>query len=199
MACQIGKERGGVMSFNLAVMLSETAHAAPDRPVAVFNSGRLSYRQLDQASDRVAANLAAAGIEPGDRIALQLPNIAAVPDLLLRDPQGGRRRGPAQRPAPRPRDRLPPRRQRGHGPDHLGRRAGRGGQGRRGRRDRRNLRRRPRGRLARGAAVRAAARRRGATARHGDAAVRATPPSSSTPRGPRACPRGPSSPTSSCT
>ena len=79
------------MSFNLAVMLSETAHAAPDKPVAVFDGCLLSYRQLDQASDRVAANLAAAGIEPGDRIALQLPNIP-VPHRLLRDPQGRCRR-----------------------------------------------------------------------------------------------------------
>ena len=68
------------MSFNLAVILSETAHAAPDKPAAVFDGGRLSYRQLDQASDRVAANLAAARIEPGDRIALQLPNI---PQFLI--------------------------------------------------------------------------------------------------------------------
>jgi long-chain acyl-CoA synthetase len=63
------------MSFNLAVMLSETAHCAPDRPVAVFDGGQLTYAQLDQASDRIAAALAAAGVEPGDRVALQLPNI----------------------------------------------------------------------------------------------------------------------------
>jgi long-chain acyl-CoA synthetase len=63
------------MSFNLAVILSESARSAPDHPVAVFDGGQLTYRHLDMASDRVAANLAAAGIEPGDRIALQLPNI----------------------------------------------------------------------------------------------------------------------------
>ena len=68
------------MSFNLAVILSETAHATPDRPVAVFDGGRLSYRQLDQASDLVAAALAESGIEPGDRVALQLPNI---PQFLI--------------------------------------------------------------------------------------------------------------------
>jgi acyl-CoA synthetase (AMP-forming)/AMP-acid ligase II len=68
------------MSFNLAVILSETAHAAPDRPVAVFDGGRLTYRELDQASDRLAAGLAAAGIEPGDRVAPQLPNI---PQFLI--------------------------------------------------------------------------------------------------------------------
>ncbi len=68
------------MSFNLAVILSETAQSSPDRPVAVFDGGQLSYRQLDQASDRLAAGLAAAGIEPGDRVALQLPNI---PQFLI--------------------------------------------------------------------------------------------------------------------
>ena len=68
------------MSFNLAVILTESARRAPDRPVAVFDGGQLTYRQLDQASDRVAANLAAAGIKPGDRVALQLPNI---PQFLI--------------------------------------------------------------------------------------------------------------------
>jgi long-chain acyl-CoA synthetase len=68
------------MSFNLAVILSESAHAAPDKPVAVFDGGQLTYGQLDQASDRLAANLAAAGIGPGDRVALQLPNI---PQFLI--------------------------------------------------------------------------------------------------------------------
>jgi long-chain acyl-CoA synthetase len=68
------------MSFNLAVILTETARSAPDHPVAVFDGGRLTYRELDQASDRVAAALAVAGIEPGDRVALQLPNI---PQFLI--------------------------------------------------------------------------------------------------------------------
>ena len=30
------------MSFTFAVILSESAHAAPDRPVAVFDGGRLT-------------------------------------------------------------------------------------------------------------------------------------------------------------
>ena len=64
------------MSFNLAVILTETARSSPDRPVAVFTGGQLTYRQLDQASGRVAAALAAEGIKPGDRVALQLPNIS---------------------------------------------------------------------------------------------------------------------------
>ena len=68
------------MSFNLAVILTETARSSPDRPVALFAGGRLSYRQLDQASDRVAATLAAERIKPGDPVALQLPNI---PQFLI--------------------------------------------------------------------------------------------------------------------
>ena len=68
------------MSFNLAVILGESARRTPDQPVAVFDRGGLTYRQLDQASDRVAASLAEAGIEPGERIALQLPNI---PQFLI--------------------------------------------------------------------------------------------------------------------
>jgi long-chain acyl-CoA synthetase len=63
------------MSFNLALILSETAQSSPDRPVALFAGGQLTYRELDQASDRLAAALAAAGIRPGDPVALQLPNI----------------------------------------------------------------------------------------------------------------------------
>jgi long-chain acyl-CoA synthetase len=68
------------MSFNLAVLLSETAQSSPDRPAAVFTGGQLTYRQLDKASDRVAATLAATGIKPGDPVALQLPNI---PQFLI--------------------------------------------------------------------------------------------------------------------
>ena len=138
------------MSFNLAVILSESAHRAPDQP-----GGGIRRRPADLPPARPGVGPARG--EPGrGRDQARRPGRAAaaehpaVPDLLLRDPQGGRRRGPAQRPAPGPRDRLPPRGQRGAGPDHLGRRAGRGGQGRRGRRDRRDLRRRARGRARRG-------------------------------------------------
>jgi len=68
------------MSFNLAVILRESAHSFPDKPVALSAQGQLTYRQLDAASDRVAASLAAGGIRPGDSVALQLPNI---PQFLI--------------------------------------------------------------------------------------------------------------------
>src|SRR5215472_13357336 len=68
------------MSFNLAVILRESAHSFPDKPVALSAQGQLTYGQLDAASDRVAASLAAGGIRPGDAVALQLPNI---PQFLI--------------------------------------------------------------------------------------------------------------------
>ncbi len=68
------------MSFNLAVILAETASARPDRPVAVYDGGQLTYRELDELSGRLAAGLTEAGLEPGDRVALHLPNI---PQFLI--------------------------------------------------------------------------------------------------------------------
>jgi len=68
------------MSFNLAAILSETARSSPGKPAAVFTGGQLTYRDLDQASDRLAASLTAAGFTPGDPVALQLPNI---PQFLI--------------------------------------------------------------------------------------------------------------------
>jgi non-ribosomal peptide synthetase component E (peptide arylation enzyme) len=46
---------------HLAVILSETARSSPDRPVVVYDGGQLTYAELDQASDRLAAALVAAG------------------------------------------------------------------------------------------------------------------------------------------
>jgi long-chain acyl-CoA synthetase len=68
------------MTFNLATMLRESAAAYPDKPVALYDGGRLSYAQLDALSDRFAAGLRAAGIGPGETVGLQLPNI---PQFLI--------------------------------------------------------------------------------------------------------------------
>jgi long-chain acyl-CoA synthetase len=68
------------MSFNLAVMLRESASASPDKPVAVFTGGQLTYGELDALSDRLAAGLQEAGLRPGDVVAMQLPNI---PQFLI--------------------------------------------------------------------------------------------------------------------
>ena len=68
------------MNFNIAVMLQETASAHPDKNVAVFDGGQLTYGELDALSDRFATGLTKAGVKRGDRVAVQLPNI---PQFLI--------------------------------------------------------------------------------------------------------------------
>ena len=68
------------MSFNLAVILSETARRSPDQTVTILGDSRMSYGELDELSGRLAAGLTASGIGPGDVVALQLPNI---PQFLI--------------------------------------------------------------------------------------------------------------------
>ena len=68
------------MSLNLATMLRESALAYPDKPVALYDGGRLSYAELDALSDRFAAGLRASGVAPGETVGLQLPNI---PQFLI--------------------------------------------------------------------------------------------------------------------
>jgi long-chain acyl-CoA synthetase len=68
------------MNFNLAVILRETAQSSPDRPVTFFAGSQMSYRELDELSDRLAVSLVGRGVSPGTPIALQLPNI---PEFLV--------------------------------------------------------------------------------------------------------------------
>jgi long-chain acyl-CoA synthetase len=68
------------MALNLAIMLRESAEAHANKPVALYDGGQLSYAALDALSDRFAAGLRATGLEEGDRVGLQLPNI---PQFLI--------------------------------------------------------------------------------------------------------------------
>ena len=63
--------------FNLAVILRESAADTPTKPVAVWADGRMTYAELDDLSDRVAVALTDLGVRSGERIGLQLPNIAS--------------------------------------------------------------------------------------------------------------------------
>ncbi|GAA2673339.1 long-chain-fatty-acid--CoA ligase [Actinoplanes palleronii] len=65
--------------LNLAVILRESAVAHPAAPALIFEGHRISYGELDAQSDAVAAALTARGVRPGDRIALQLPNVPDFP------------------------------------------------------------------------------------------------------------------------
>ena len=63
------------MSFNLATILRESAAAAPDRALVHAGDTTLSYGHVDRLSGRVAASLRDLGLRPGDKVAVQLPNL----------------------------------------------------------------------------------------------------------------------------
>jgi long-chain acyl-CoA synthetase len=60
---------------NLALNLVEAKDMYPDRPAVRLDDRVLTYQQLDDRSARVAGLLAGLGVEPGDRVALMLPNV----------------------------------------------------------------------------------------------------------------------------
>jgi len=63
------------MSFNLATILRETATAFPAAPAYRAGGATATYRELDEQSGQLAAGLAAAGLAPGQVVAIQLPNV----------------------------------------------------------------------------------------------------------------------------
>lgn len=63
------------MGLNLATMVHESARSDGDKPALLHDAGRMTYRELDDLSDRFAVGLQAAGIGRGDRVAVQLPTI----------------------------------------------------------------------------------------------------------------------------
>ena len=63
------------MSFNLAIMLRESATETPDKPLIHVQDLSFSYAQVDEISGRVASALLASGLVRGDKVAVQLPNL----------------------------------------------------------------------------------------------------------------------------
>ncbi|MEO6205782.1 MAG: long-chain fatty acid--CoA ligase [Mycobacteriales bacterium] len=63
------------MSFNLAIMLRESANAHPDKPLVHINDLTFSYAQVDELSGRLATSLLGLGLQRGDKVAVQLPNV----------------------------------------------------------------------------------------------------------------------------
>lgn len=54
--------------------LERSAQRSPDKTALVFKERRLSWREIDQAADRLANALAALGVLRGDRVAIYLDN-----------------------------------------------------------------------------------------------------------------------------
>ena len=65
---------------SLTDYLRDSATRWPDRPALLFKGSTVSYRQLDDQSNALAAALISMGVKRGDRVALCLPN---CPQFLL--------------------------------------------------------------------------------------------------------------------
>jgi long-chain acyl-CoA synthetase len=63
----------------LPSFLRAAARLYPRHAAIIFEGARISYRELDRLADACAAGLRAAGIAPGDRVALVLPNLPQFP------------------------------------------------------------------------------------------------------------------------
>ena len=68
------------MSLNLASILRESAAADPSKTAVMLDDFKLTYGQLDALSNQLAQGLVEAGLRPGDKVGLMVPN---VPQFLI--------------------------------------------------------------------------------------------------------------------
>ena len=61
--------------FPLFSILDNAASEYPDCIYTIFNGAKRTYSQVRDTADRIASFLVSRGINPGDRIAIFLPNI----------------------------------------------------------------------------------------------------------------------------
>jgi acyl-CoA synthetase (AMP-forming)/AMP-acid ligase II len=59
---------------HLATLFARRAEQHPDREFLVFGSRRMSYGQVEREAVALAGALARLGVQPGDRLAVDLPN-----------------------------------------------------------------------------------------------------------------------------
>ncbi len=64
---------------NFATEQAAAARDSAERPAMRFDNITLTYRDLDAAVARAAGLLRAQGVEPGDRVGMQLPNLPYFP------------------------------------------------------------------------------------------------------------------------
>ena len=63
-----------MVTDHLAALFAERAKAHPDREFLVFGSRRMTYGQVEREALALAAALVRLGLQPGDRLAVDLPN-----------------------------------------------------------------------------------------------------------------------------
>ncbi|MGE5591381.1 MAG: long-chain-fatty-acid--CoA ligase [Bacillota bacterium] len=62
----------------LHALLDEAVRDYPDRTATIFKGKKVTYRQLDHMAGRFARALREMGVNPGDRVAIMLPNVPQV-------------------------------------------------------------------------------------------------------------------------
>src|SRR5438034_6018849 len=63
-----------VATDHLATLFAQRAKQHPDREFLVFGSRRMSYGQVERDAVALAGALTGLGVQPGDRLAVDLPN-----------------------------------------------------------------------------------------------------------------------------
>ena len=54
--------------------LEESARKCPDAPCTIFKGAKITYREMNDITDSLAAGLAKLGVEKGDRVGIFIPN-----------------------------------------------------------------------------------------------------------------------------
>jgi long-chain acyl-CoA synthetase len=58
----------------LFYFLEEAARKYPDHPCTIFKGAKITYKEMNAITDRVAGALASLGIKKGDRVGIFMPN-----------------------------------------------------------------------------------------------------------------------------
>ena len=69
--------------LNTAMLLEHAAQSSPDQAFILTGTEGFTYNRVNQEANRVANALTGLGIQPGDHIALQLPNVGRMPIILF--------------------------------------------------------------------------------------------------------------------
>jgi acyl-CoA synthetase (AMP-forming)/AMP-acid ligase II len=72
-----------LQDFTLATMIRTLAEEGPDRPALTCDGRTTSFGELDRRSSQVANAMLAAGVGPGDRVALVTRNCTAYYEVML--------------------------------------------------------------------------------------------------------------------
>src|SRR4030066_1021488 len=59
-------------------LLKESAQKYPDSPCTIFKGAKISYREMNDLTDQLAAGIAELGVKKGDRVGIFMPNTPQV-------------------------------------------------------------------------------------------------------------------------